>query len=32
MTLLYWLHFLFLAALAASVAWLGYLARVHDRE
>ena len=32
MSLLYWLHFVFLAALAASVVWLGYLARVHDRE
>jgi hypothetical protein len=32
MTVLYWLHFVFLAALAGSVAWLGYLARVHDRE
>jgi hypothetical protein len=32
MTLLYWLHFVFLAALVATVAWLGYLAWVHDRE
>ena len=32
MTLLYWLHFLFLGALAVSVAWLAWLARVHDRE
>ena len=30
--LLYWLHFLFLGALAASVVWLTWLARVHDRE
>jgi hypothetical protein len=32
MTLLYWLHFVFLAALVAAVLWLGYLARVYDRE
>lgn len=32
MTLLYWLHFVFLAALVAAVSWLGYLAWVHDRE
>jgi hypothetical protein len=31
MTLLYWLHFLFLAALVAAAGWLAYLARVHDR-
>jgi hypothetical protein len=31
-TLLYWLHFVFLAALAASAAWLIVLARVHDRD
>jgi hypothetical protein len=31
MTTLYWLHFVFLAALAASVAALYWLARVHDR-
>ncbi len=31
MTLLYWLHFVFLAALVGSVAGLVWLARVHDR-
>jgi hypothetical protein len=31
MTALYWLHFVFLAALAGAVAWLVWLARVHDR-
>jgi hypothetical protein len=31
MTTLYWLHFGFLAALAAAVAGLFWLARVHDR-
>jgi hypothetical protein len=31
MTALYWSHFLFLAALAAAVAGLFWLARVHDR-
>jgi hypothetical protein len=31
MATLYWLHFVFLAALAASVLWLFWLARVHDR-
>jgi hypothetical protein len=29
---LYWAHFLFLAALVASVMGLVYLARVHDRD
>jgi hypothetical protein len=32
MTLKYLLDFVFLAAFAATVVWLGYLARVHDRE
>jgi hypothetical protein len=32
MTLLYWLHFLFLFALGAAVAWLAYLARVNDHD
>jgi hypothetical protein len=31
MTLLYWLRFVFLAALGGSVACLFWLARVHDR-
>jgi hypothetical protein len=31
MTTLYWLHFVFLAALVAAVACLVWLARVHDR-
>jgi hypothetical protein len=31
MATLYWLHFVFLAALAACVAGLFWLARVHDR-
>lgn len=31
MTTLYWLHFVFLAALAGAVACLFWLARVHDR-
>jgi hypothetical protein len=31
MTTLYWLHFVFLAALAAGVACLFLLAWVHDR-
>jgi hypothetical protein len=31
MTTLYFLHFAFLAALAGAVAWLFWLARVHDR-
>jgi hypothetical protein len=31
MSALYWLHFPFLAALAACVAGLFWLARVHDR-
>jgi hypothetical protein len=31
MTTLYALHFVFLGALAATVAWLLWLARVHDR-
>jgi hypothetical protein len=31
-TWLYLAHFVFLAALAASVGWLVFLARVHDRE
>jgi hypothetical protein len=31
MTLLYWLHFVFLAGLAAIVAGLAWLARVYDR-
>jgi hypothetical protein len=31
-TLLYWSHFAFLAALAASAAWLIFLGRVHDRD
>jgi hypothetical protein len=30
-TTLYWLHFIFLAALAGAVACLFWLARVHDR-
>jgi hypothetical protein len=29
---LYWAHFVFLAGLAASVGWLVFLARVHDRD
>jgi hypothetical protein len=32
MTWLYWLHFVFLAALIASVVCLTWLARVHDRD
>jgi hypothetical protein len=31
-TLLYWLGWVFLASLAASTAWLGYLAREADHE
>lgn len=31
METLYWLHFVFLAALSACVAALYWLARVHDR-
>jgi len=31
-TWLYAAHFVFLAALAASVGWLIFLARVHDRD
>jgi hypothetical protein len=31
-TWLYGIHFIFLAALAASVGWLVFLARVHDRD
>jgi hypothetical protein len=31
MTGLYWLHFVFLAALVGAVAGLVWLARVHDR-
>jgi hypothetical protein len=31
-TWLYWSHFVLLAALVASAAWLIFLARVHDRE
>jgi hypothetical protein len=30
--LLYWLSWIFLAALIASAAWLGYLARAADHE
>jgi hypothetical protein len=30
--LLYYAHFVFLAALVASVGWLIFLARVHDRD
>jgi len=30
--LLYWLRFAFLAALAAAVTWLLFLARVNDHE
>jgi hypothetical protein len=32
MSWLYGAHFVFLAALVASVGWLLFLARVHDRE
>jgi hypothetical protein len=32
MTGLYWLHFAFLWALAAAVAWLLFLARVNDHD
>jgi hypothetical protein len=32
MTWLYWLHFVFLAALAAAFAWLLFLARVNDHD
>lgn len=32
MTWLYLAHFIFLAALLASVGWLFFLARVHDRD
>jgi len=32
MTLLYWLHFVYLFALIAALAWLLFLARVHDHE
>jgi hypothetical protein len=31
-TLLYWSHFAFLAALGATAAWLIFLGRVHDRD
>jgi len=31
-TALYWLHFVFLCALLAAVAWLLFLARVNDHE
>ena len=31
MTTLYWLHFVFLAAFAAGLACLFWLARLHDR-
>ena len=31
MTTVYWLHFVFLAALAGAVAWLFWLARIYDR-
>jgi hypothetical protein len=31
MVVLYWLHFVFLGALAAAVLCLFWLARVHDR-
>ncbi len=31
MTMLYWLHFVFLAMLVGSAAWLVWLAQVHDR-
>jgi hypothetical protein len=31
-TWLYWLHFVFLAALVASVISLTWLARAHDRD
>ena len=31
MTLLYWLHFLLVTALGGAVAWLFWLARLHDR-
>lgn len=31
MSALYWLHFVYLAALAAALACLFWLARVHDR-
>jgi hypothetical protein len=32
MTWLYWLHFVFLLALATALGWLIYLARVNDHE
>lgn len=32
MTWLYWLDVLFLCALVSALGWLGYLARVADRE
>ena len=32
MTLLYWLHFVFLLALVSAVGWLLFLARIHDHD
>jgi hypothetical protein len=32
MTWLYWLHFVFLSALVATLGWLVYLARVNDHD
>lgn len=32
MSWLYWLHFVFGALVVASVVWLTWLARVHDRD
>ena len=32
MAVLFWLHFVFLAALAGAVVWLFWLARVYDRD
>jgi len=32
MTRLYWLHFAFLCALMAAVAWLLFLARLNDHD
>ena len=32
MTALYWLHFVFLAALISSVVGLTWLARIYDRD
>ena len=31
LTTLSWLHFVFLGALVATVAWMLWLARIHDR-